>query len=388
MQHKKTFHLNVRLEDTEETFQLKKGRVNMTIEELKSQLELVTGIPTYLQRLYYVDEGEMSDNVTLRYNGIIANPTIRMKTWFQDGWKELLNAAAHGDIVELMSLGVTMDTEYSTPNSRYMNIKQKKAWIAERAFVALFIAAHRGHINMVNFLLMNGANPNTKTRNGHTALHMAVIMGKSECIDQLLLHGAEVDDVNNEGQTLLDLAQISGRPENFSKIYQVQWMNRKSDVRESSLMAKSALFAHQKYDSTLKTWRTGTHGKIYMANLLIPGEPRGGQVGERKWPGQKRPGKNRLPGTTSPSRPKDSTKQVQEPDPTPALGNAQEGKLPTQPHNAQQKEASGTKGQGGSNGIHRPSISSAQMKSGPLTAAHPQDKPPRENNGDNPLSVW
>ncbi|XP_038658281.1 ankyrin repeat domain-containing protein 60-like [Scyliorhinus canicula] len=372
MQRKKTFLLNVHLKDTEESFQMKKGRVNMTIKELKSQLELLTGIPTYLQRLYYVDEGEMPDNVTLRYNGIIANPTIRMKTWFQDGWQDLLNAAAHGDITELMSLGVTMDSEYSTANSRYMNIKQKKAWIAERAFVALFIAAHRGHIDMLNFLLMNGANPNTKTRDGHTALHMAVIMGKSECIDQLILHGAEVNDVNNEGQTLLDMAQMSGHPDNFSKIYQVQWMNKKSDIGESALMAKSALFAHQKYDSTLQTWRTGTHGKIYMANLLKPGEPRGGQVSERKLPGQKRAGRNRPPSTTSPSRPKDSTKQVQKPDPTPALGNAQEGKLPTQPYNAQQKEASGTKRQGDSNGTHRPSISSAQTKLGPVTAAHPQ----------------
>ncbi|XP_020390074.1 ankyrin repeat domain-containing protein 60 [Rhincodon typus] len=341
MAQERSCRLRVYLEDTGETFNLKKCHSNMTIGELKTNLELVTGIPTNLQRLYYIDEGEMPDNVTLKYNGVIKNSTIKMKTWLQDGWRELLYAAAHGDINKLISLGVTTDTKYSTPYLRQLNARQKEAWIAERAFVALFIAAHRGHVNTVNFLLINGANPNAKTASGRTALHMAVVMARSECLDQLLLHGAEAEDPDGNAETLMSLAHMTGHQGNISKLFQVQWMKRKTGIKTNSLMDKSALFAHQKFDSTLKTWHKGTYGTVYMANLLKPGEPRAATIRVQKSLVQK----NRPTSTARLSGRRKSSKQTQKPNPIKGISEAQDGILTTQPSDSWQKEATGTNSQ-------------------------------------------
>ena len=56
----------------------------------------------------------------------------------------------------MFKLGVTQDTEFKTPNSEYMGSQAKSAWIAERAFTALYIAAHRGYLKLVEKLIHAG----------------------------------------------------------------------------------------------------------------------------------------------------------------------------------------------------------------------------------------
>lgn len=58
--------------------------------------------------------------------------------------------------LQLLALGVTKDSDYTTPNSKRMDAKARAAWISERNFVALLIAAHRGHVDIVRYLLKNG----------------------------------------------------------------------------------------------------------------------------------------------------------------------------------------------------------------------------------------
>lgn len=53
-------------------------------------------------------------------------------------------------------MGVTPDSSFRTPNSNYMNAKGVQAWLAERAFIALFVASHRGHVKMVQTLVDSG----------------------------------------------------------------------------------------------------------------------------------------------------------------------------------------------------------------------------------------
>lgn len=55
---RKTFDLGVHLEATGEKFRITECSNNMTIQEMKSKLELITAIPTNYQRLYYIDEGK------------------------------------------------------------------------------------------------------------------------------------------------------------------------------------------------------------------------------------------------------------------------------------------------------------------------------------------
>ena len=53
------FKINVKVEPTDETFQLPEVYNEMKISEMKSYMEFITGIPINLQRISYLDEGEM-----------------------------------------------------------------------------------------------------------------------------------------------------------------------------------------------------------------------------------------------------------------------------------------------------------------------------------------
>ena len=57
---------------------------------------------------------------------------------------------------QVFKLGVTQTSKYSTPNLDYMVPGKRKVHLAERAFVALFIAAHRGHLKLVEKLIAEG----------------------------------------------------------------------------------------------------------------------------------------------------------------------------------------------------------------------------------------
>ena len=58
--------------------------------------------------------------------------------------------------LQLFRLGITRDTDYKTPNSEYMSAQTRQAWFADRAGVALYIAAHRGHQKLCDKLIQAG----------------------------------------------------------------------------------------------------------------------------------------------------------------------------------------------------------------------------------------
>lgn len=59
-------------------------------------------------------------------------------------------------ILQLAQLGVTEEYAGTSPYAKILGPEQKKEWVAHRAFVALFVASHRGHVNNVKFLLSHG----------------------------------------------------------------------------------------------------------------------------------------------------------------------------------------------------------------------------------------
>ena len=56
----------------------------------------------------------------------------------------------------MLQVGVTPHSTYTTPNLQYMTPVKRRAHLAERAFAALFVAAHRGHIKLVERLIAEG----------------------------------------------------------------------------------------------------------------------------------------------------------------------------------------------------------------------------------------
>nr|XP_015220578.1 PREDICTED: ankyrin repeat domain-containing protein 60 [Lepisosteus oculatus] len=148
------FGLRVRLRDTGELYSVAECRAGTRVKELKTALELVAGIPTEFQRLSYLDEGDMPDESTLRFNDVVPGGTVTLTVWRQGGWAELVRAAAAGDVPRLQSL---LPRGSSLCASRDCGAApEMTAWQARRAFSALFISAHRGHLPAVRFLLHNG----------------------------------------------------------------------------------------------------------------------------------------------------------------------------------------------------------------------------------------
>ncbi|XP_077113829.1 ankyrin repeat domain-containing protein 60 [Ranitomeya variabilis] len=261
------FTVKVRLRETGEKFCVAGCSQLVTVGEVKEQLELLAGIPKHLQALSYLDDGDMPDGSTLKFNAVIPGGTLSMRVWPYDGLTDLITFAAKGDLAKLINVGVTPDSTYNTENSLRLDTMEKKEWLATRAGIALYIAAHRGHLHIVRFLSRIGHNVQYKTQLGNTPLHVAAAMGQNDCLQELLSNGAETQVTNRRGQTALDMARTWGKVKSEQKLFRFQWEERAANVSVKSHLESSELFAHQKFDSKQKTWLTGSYAIKYMANL-------------------------------------------------------------------------------------------------------------------------
>ncbi|XP_071958468.1 uncharacterized protein [Antedon mediterranea] len=253
---------------TGESFVIKDVYNDMKIKDLKSLMEFVSGVPSYLQRPSYLDNADLMDDSNVRHHDIVAGGTITLDVW--NTWKTLISAAAEGNIEQLMKLGVTSDQEFTTPSSKRMNEKARKGWVAERAFVALCIASHRGHVSLVQKLIDGGADVHAKTPLGRTALHIAAAQGKNSAVEVLLNNGAKIDSPDNDDKNPLVIAGIWGHKSCERQIFLYQWQQRAA--MQKAVHSDPGRMAHQMYDSKLQTWMKGDHKKLYMAQILPPGE--------------------------------------------------------------------------------------------------------------------
>ncbi|NWH45476.1 ANR60 protein, partial [Fregata magnificens] len=206
----RAFSVQLHLAETKEIFSLPRCQNDLTLKKLKSHLELLTGIPLHFQQLQYLDE-DLPDESMFKDNDIVPGGTITMCIWRRDGWGHLVAAAAKGETMKLAHLGVTEDFAGTTPHAALLGPEQKKEWVAHRAFVALFVASHRGHVETAKFLLRHGADLHSTTPLGRTALHVAAVAGQRDCIELLLGYGARALGPDSEGQTVVSLARLRGQ---------------------------------------------------------------------------------------------------------------------------------------------------------------------------------
>uniref|UniRef100_A0A2K6D2L1 Ankyrin repeat domain 60 n=1 Tax=Macaca nemestrina TaxID=9545 RepID=A0A2K6D2L1_MACNE len=235
------FFLRVRLEETGEIFRVANCRGDMTVRELKEELDLMVGIPFNLQRLQYLDEGVLMDDATLKFHDVVPGGIISLCIWRHDGWTELVLAAVEGDPSKLSCLGLTEDSFYRTANSEHFEGEKWKQWTSQRAFVALYVASHRGHSDAVQYLLEHGASCLSRSPLGRTPLHVAAAMGRSDCISLLLQHGASIHDKDAKGETPISIAHRLNHTKSERQMFLLHQI-AKSGIRDlNDLVMKNAL---------------------------------------------------------------------------------------------------------------------------------------------------
>jgi len=112
------------------------------------------------------------------------------------GQPPIFIAAMHGDQAILKSL-----LDYGANIHGYASIDKS---------TALHIAANRGYVQLVKFLIENGANTRLKTNENFTPLDAAAVGGHATIIDILVAAGAELNPDSDPGNILLEIAIKKG----------------------------------------------------------------------------------------------------------------------------------------------------------------------------------
>ncbi|XP_048758966.2 uncharacterized protein LOC125668674 [Ostrea edulis] len=83
---------------------------------------------------------------------------------------------------------------------------------------ALFCACYEKREKVVDILLSHGANPNEKSDNGATPVHVAALCGNLNILSKLLLHNGDLRLHDNEGYSVKDWALMQHNPKKRLKI--------------------------------------------------------------------------------------------------------------------------------------------------------------------------
>lgn len=80
-----------------------------------------------------------------------------------------------------------------------------------KGYTALILAAYHGHEQVVDRLLLAGANPCAKDKRGNTALMGAIFKAEVSIAKTLIAADCQVDQPNHNGQTAAMYAALFGR---------------------------------------------------------------------------------------------------------------------------------------------------------------------------------
>jgi ankyrin repeat protein len=127
-------------------------------------------------------------------NLLLANPAINVNLASKNGENALMMASFDGDLATVKMLVV-----------------EKKAAVNKTGWSPIHYAATNGHLQIVQFLMANGALVNALSPSETTPLMMSIGSGNEQLIKYLLDNGADLSMRNHEGYTAIDIAQLFGK---------------------------------------------------------------------------------------------------------------------------------------------------------------------------------
>jgi hypothetical protein len=168
-------------------------------------------------------------------------------------------------------------SNFQNANVKQMNPTARAKWFQDRAAVSLYIAAHRGHVDLIKTLINSGVDLNAKTRHGRNVLHMAASGGNNDSIDVLLANGAgDLINVGDKlGQTPLQCAAASNHKSCERRLFLFQWRKRAIHMKKAEALTEDDLMAHQIFDSQHKISYSGKDFQTYRCEVLRPQEFQG-----------------------------------------------------------------------------------------------------------------
>ena len=176
-----------------EVLELNNVHNSLKVREVKCMIEYDLGIPTELYRLSYLDKADLLDHCTVAQHEIVPRARVNLRPWKM--WESVLTHAFTGLMPELEEYNVTEGDEQSK----------------FRAFMALLIAAHRGHSRLLDRILrLTQVDINAVTRTNWSALHAAARANQWRCLCILIDNGADIMLTDSQGKTALDLSRIHG----------------------------------------------------------------------------------------------------------------------------------------------------------------------------------
>lgn len=173
---------------------------NAKINDLKSHIEIKTGILAEVQNLY-LSNIKLEDSKTFSEKSIKNGAVMRIRIKEKSLEQIYLNAAK-GDVKAVFMLGVEFMKDDETLTG--YEEEQMQAWnkfVPLRAFQGLFAACFKGHLQLVAELInRSAAHVRMISKNGRTLLHVAASQGHLGCVSFLLGQGVDAKLTDREGR--------------------------------------------------------------------------------------------------------------------------------------------------------------------------------------------
>ena len=254
-----SFNIFIFIPLTKEKFAIDDIQLNTKVIEIKKRLELLTGIPMNLQRLFYLDKEDLVDDSDLRSNDVVMSAILNLHIWSR--WQKVVFNSFIGNETEILKTKeANVDGKFNASGEFYQNLLN----------ISLFVSANKGRRELMETLINKGANVNWATNLGRTALHAAAARGQIKCIDLLLEHGANADLIDFVGKTPAMVANDYGHRASEKQLFLFQWQKRADCLTLDQNTVN--LMMHQQFDSGYCTWLKGKAQQIYMCNTLPSGE--------------------------------------------------------------------------------------------------------------------